>query len=318
VKVSVITTVKNEEENIGTFLKSLINQVKVPDEIIISDGGSSDRTSEIVEEFIKKNRKFNIKFMVVPGNISFGRNRAIEAAYGNIIAATDAGCRLDPNWLLNITSPFEKDPKIDVVAGWYEPDIKNKSEQFIAAFTHPSLSEIDPDNFLPSGRSVAFKKTFWKRVGGYPEYLPYTGEDTLFDIRLKKAGAKLHFASDAVVYWEPRKNLSGFVKQYFLYSKGDAQAQIMGKTYLKIMIRYLILVALLLLGIFVNQWFWLVLLAGILFYIFRIRERFYRVKSPLAWPLVLVFFFFKDISQLAGYLIGFFSSLIGDQKNETK
>ena len=45
-----------------------------------------------------------------PGaNISQGRNQAIAAAHGPIIAATDAGVVLSPYWLEDVTKPIIQD-----------------------------------------------------------------------------------------------------------------------------------------------------------------------------------------------------------------
>ena len=51
VMTTLITTVLNEEETIGDFLKSLSSQTKLPDEIIIVDGGSTDKTLSIISNF---------------------------------------------------------------------------------------------------------------------------------------------------------------------------------------------------------------------------------------------------------------------------
>ena len=50
---SFITTVYNEEDSIVEFLESLKGQTRLPSEIIIVDGGSKDRTFEMIEEFFK-------------------------------------------------------------------------------------------------------------------------------------------------------------------------------------------------------------------------------------------------------------------------
>lgn len=104
------------------------------------------------------------------------------------------------------------DESVDVVSGWYEADAKNDFERCIAEMTFPRLSEAqkNQDDFLPSSRSVAFKKAAWQNAGGYPEGLTLTAEDTLFDINLKKAGCKFVFAPKAVVYWKVRSNLKVF------------------------------------------------------------------------------------------------------------
>ena len=87
--VSLIATVKNEGEALRPLLDSIIDQTRPPDEVIICDGGSTDSTVAVLEEY---RRWLPLRVIVAPGtNISQGRNRAIEAAGGDIIAATDAG-----------------------------------------------------------------------------------------------------------------------------------------------------------------------------------------------------------------------------------
>ena len=51
-KMSLITTVKNEENSIRAFLVSILQQPRFPDEFIIVDGGSTDRTVEIYKNML--------------------------------------------------------------------------------------------------------------------------------------------------------------------------------------------------------------------------------------------------------------------------
>ena len=90
-KVSVICTVLNEGESIKKLLKTLAQQTRPADEIIFVDGGSSDQTVAVLEAYAAKHQ-LPLQVMVAAGaNISQGRNIAIEAAAGPIIASTDAG-----------------------------------------------------------------------------------------------------------------------------------------------------------------------------------------------------------------------------------
>ncbi|MFQ5421999.1 MAG: glycosyltransferase family 2 protein, partial [Anaerolineae bacterium] len=117
--VSVIVTVKNEGEAIRPLLDSLLDQVRQPDEIVICDGGSTDNTIEIIESY---QQWLPIKIvMAADANISQGRNRAIEAAAGPIIAVTDAGVVLSPYWLADLVQPIERG-ETAVTSGWFEPD----------------------------------------------------------------------------------------------------------------------------------------------------------------------------------------------------
>ena len=59
-KFSVVVPTYNEEKNIYKLIEALLSQKLLPDEIIISDGGSVDKTLDIVLNFIKKNDKIKI------------------------------------------------------------------------------------------------------------------------------------------------------------------------------------------------------------------------------------------------------------------
>ena len=216
-KVSLITTVLNEENTIEEFLKSVIKQSKKPDEFIIVDGGSTDKTYEILKKYAKKYKWIKV-FQVKGASIGKGRNYAIEKAKNEIIACTDAGCILDKNWLKEITKPF-KNKDIDVVVGIYKPYYKNDFEYFQGLIVIKKPEKIFMNPSRMSIRSMAFKKKCWKKVGKLPE--KYGGDDTLFNIKLLEMGCKFYFAKKAIVYWRMRKSLKTFSKQFYKYAIGD-------------------------------------------------------------------------------------------------
>lgn len=218
-KVSLISTVKNEEESIEDFLDSLLSQSRKPDEIIIVDGDSTDNTVKIINEYIQKGAP--IKLIIKEGaNISMGRNTAVKNSKYDIIASTDAGCKIDKDWLKNLIEKF--DNETDVVCGMTIPDPKTDFEKCVADVTCYKVEEVDEETFLPSSRSVAFRKSAWEKVGGYQELC--LSDDTLFDLNLKKAGCKFKVARNAIVYWKMRKNLREVFKQYYLYGKYQRDA----------------------------------------------------------------------------------------------
>jgi len=225
-RVSLVSTVLNEVELLDRWLESIRCQTRRPDEIVIVDAGSSDGTIESLER-ARASMDLPIRVIVVPGvNISEGRNRAIEEATHEIIAATDAGTQLDKEWLEHLVRPFE-DPFVDVSSGFYRPAGRNDFERLLAAVLVPRLSEIDPDTFLPSSRSVAFRRAAWQSVGGYPEWLLVV-EDLVFDMDLRASGAKFVFTPASIASWYPRPTLKAFFKQYRMYARGDGHARILG------------------------------------------------------------------------------------------
>lgn len=306
--ISVISTVKNEGEAIRPLLDSLIDQSRPPDEIVICDGGSDDNTLEILDEYCQW---LPINVIVVPGaNISEGRNHAIAAAAGPIIAATDAGVVLSPYWVEDLARPILEE-SAQVVSGWFESDPFTDFEVVMGSTVLPTLREIDPATFLPSSRSVAFLKSAWADVGGYPEWLDYS-EDLLFDLALKEKHGPFSFASTAVAYFRPRGSLRSFFRQYFLYARGDGKANLWIVRHLIRYVTYLVALPFILRLIWREKWQgWLLLFSGVSAYSYRPAQQLWintigwRPPSRLrAFALIPIIRLLGDVAKMIGYPIG--------------
>ncbi|MEZ4718574.1 MAG: glycosyltransferase [Caldilineaceae bacterium] len=281
--VSVITTVYNERANIRRLLESLAAQTRRPDEIVICDGGSSDGTPALIRAFVAEHAADlpPVRLLVEPGaNISRGRNVAIAAAAGPIIAATDAGVRLDSDWLAQLVAPWTRDPAILAVAGFFLPDAADIFTIAMAATVLPLPADIDPDTFLPSSRSVAFTKTAWADAGGYPEWLDYC-EDLLFDFAVNAQRpaqpSAFVYAPDARVYFQPRTSLRSFWTQYYRYARGDGKADLWRKRHAVRYATYCVALPALLghafFGFFARWLGWAGLLVGVWLYCRRPWQR---------------------------------------------
>jgi len=220
VKASVIVTVKDEEKTIIQLLRSLQNQSLKPCEIIFVDGGSKDRTIENIKSFAGLDPSF--KIISADGvNRSEGRNIGILAATSNIIACTDAGVVLDRHWLENLVKPLVNGDA-EFVAGVYVQSGESLLQRCIGILQYPNLEKLD-STFLPSSRSVAFKKSVWKAIRGYPENLE-KAEDTYFDLMALERGFKVALAREAIVFWPARDSLRDLFLQYSSYAEWDVKA----------------------------------------------------------------------------------------------
>lgn len=215
-KVSLVTTVKDAADAIGPFLESLAAQSRPPDEVVVVDGGSTDGTVERLRE------AQGVTLLEEPGaNIARGRNIAVAAATHEAIAVSDADCVLEPEWLERILAPLEDGA--DVAMGFYRPIADGFLQRCMAAVNLPDAAEIHEPTFMPSSRSVAFRRSSIEAAGGYPEWLDI-GEDMYVNHRWRDLGLDLRFVPDAVVRWRLRDSLFDTWLQYFRYARGDAIA----------------------------------------------------------------------------------------------
>src|SRR3990167_5961467 len=188
IKISVVITVKNDEEGVRKLLGDLNKQTVKPDEVIIvrsENYGNCTRGK--------------------------GRNIGIRMARNELIAVTDVGCRPSRDWVERITAglytpnessfsswsastPAKSDhsgfgrtsdfflrkksgssEKV-VVAGWYRAVAETPWQKVFLPYLVPTRL----NNYLPASRSIAFTKKAWGLVGGYPEEPVSGGEDLKF------------------------------------------------------------------------------------------------------------------------------------------
>lgn len=300
--VSLIVTVRNEEDTIAALLDSMLEQTRRPDEVVINDCGCTDRTMAIVGEY---GGRLPLRTTAGGSNIPQGRNTAIRAARGDLIACTDAGLRLDARWLEEIVAPLERG-QADLVAGFFRPEAHSPFERVLGAVAYPRLAEIDPAKFLPAGQSMAFTRALWEAVGGFPEGLPYC-EDLVFTRRALARGFRKVFAPQAIVHFRPRSSLFAFFRQYRNYAYGDGLANLWPRRHA---IRYGSYA--LGLGLLVAGWFWPPLWGGLglagLAYLLPFYRRLWPVWGALppfwrvaAFFMVPILRFTGDMAKMVGY-----------------
>lgn len=132
--VSIIIPAHNEEEVIEQKLNNLIslNYPKELMEIIIASDNSTDKTNEIVEEFIKKNKDYNISLYIVnkrQGKTN-AQNEAVKIAKGEILVFSDANAMLDKDSIINLVSSFTSEDIIYVTGRLkYVNSLENASSE---------------------------------------------------------------------------------------------------------------------------------------------------------------------------------------------
>ena len=238
--VSVIVAARNEEENILTCLKSL-NELVYPEEkleIIIVDDKSTDKTGEIIDEFIFDKKKF--KKIVTKKEIGKLKGKtnalanALEAANGEIIFTTDADCIVPPMWVYTTASYYK--PDVAMVNGFTTQHAFNgfggmQAIDFIYLLivAAGTINLGRPISCI--GNNMSYRKKAYFEIGGY-ENLPFSVTED-FNLlhaifKLKKYKIIYPLNNETLVISRPCENLKSLYRQKKRWSVGGIGAPIAG------------------------------------------------------------------------------------------
>ena len=250
-KVSVVVPFRDEEHSIRELLDSLLHQTRPPDQIVITDGGSVDATPQIIEEYIQKGAPVRL-LRAGPALPGRGRNLGAAAADFEWLAFTDAGIRLNNDWLETLVARAASDESIDVVYGSWQPvtDTFFKECAAIAYVPPPALRH----GILARPRFIAstlLRREAWAKVNGFPEELR-SAEDLVFMDRLEEAGYRAVFEPRAQVHWNLRPTIGTTFKRFVVYARNNIRAGLWRQWQAAILFRYAVLLALVVLALIVD------------------------------------------------------------------
>jgi glycosyltransferase involved in cell wall biosynthesis len=213
VAVTVTVPVRDEESSLAVLLESLLAQTHAPAEIVLADGGSTDRTAEVAAAYAARGVRVLPIGPAYPGH---GRNAAIRAARTEWVALVDAGCWAAPTWLAELVGRLEGDPTLEAVLGDFQPMLRDEWDRAQAlALIHPR----DPADGThpPVTVSALLKRELFERLGGFREDLR-AAEDLIFLQALQASGARIARAPRAIVTWRLAAGPRAVWRRLSLYS----------------------------------------------------------------------------------------------------
>jgi iron-sulfur cluster repair protein YtfE (RIC family) len=113
--ISVMLITRNRAGLLRTALKSLSEQERPPDQVVVVDNASSDDTPAVVRAFADRLNLTLVREETI--GIPFARNTALKHCIGDVVAVMDDDCVAAPQWLKELEIPFLKDPHIGAVGG---------------------------------------------------------------------------------------------------------------------------------------------------------------------------------------------------------
>lgn len=205
--ISVIAPCLNEEKHLPTFLNSLLGQTFKDFELIIVDGGSTDKSLLIIKDYFNK---LNMKVLVdTTRNFGYIRNLGASHARGEIMLHANTDNYLEPTLLQKLSDFYRDHPETVSVSGRVYPLGTN----IIAHISYQlfdflrfifTCTPMPIKKYRPSGSFMSLRSSVFKEVGGYP--CVTVNEDGLMGQKLDPYASKNH---RAVVF-----NLKFYVGHY--------------------------------------------------------------------------------------------------------
>jgi glycosyltransferase involved in cell wall biosynthesis len=224
--VSVIIPCLNEGDFIEKCLVTLLSDL--PDgldiEVLVVDGGSTDRTWNIVEALTVR-----FPFVRLVDNprrtAAAAMNIGIAAASGEVIVRVDAHCAYPTNYVVQLTECLEE-YDADVVGPVWDTQPRKRTPTGIAiarVLSHPlgvgnahfrtGSDEVRQVDTVPFG---CWRRETLERVGSFSEKLTRS-QDFEMARRMKAAGATVLLIPSVVVTYYARSNL----RETFRYNVGN-------------------------------------------------------------------------------------------------
>ena len=115
-KISIALATYNGEKYLQEQLDSISNQTRYPDEVVITDDGSTDSTVSILNNFkLESSLNCNISINTTNKGTAFSFKRSIDSCKGDVIAFCDQDDIWLPNKLERIEKEFNESPSIEYI-----------------------------------------------------------------------------------------------------------------------------------------------------------------------------------------------------------
>lgn len=205
-KVSLVIPALNAEGDIEWLLNCIYRQTRRPDEVIVVDSSSSDRTVDIVKTF-EWVRLISIERSEF--NHGLTRDMALRESSGDIVCfMTQDAIPADDFYIENLIAPILSDDRVAVSSGRQLPkDDARRFEQLVREFNYGPESNIrtkvDVETmgikaYFVTDVCSAYRRSVYIELGGFGK--TDMSEDMLMAAKALNAGYSVAYAADARVY----------------------------------------------------------------------------------------------------------------------
>lgn len=211
--ISIVICTYNREKFIGECLACLSRQTLDPSEweTIIIDNNSSDRTAQIVENFIASHPGLPFRYVFEPKKgLSAARNRGIAEAGSNLVCFIDDDAEAVPGFAATMLDFMKQHPGASGAGGRVLPKYSETAEPrwmnkylagFIGLVDHGPVPRVFTGKMkYPIGCNMTYRKEVLLAAGGFNNELTFRGDDKHIYYEVSKINPEIYYLPSALVY----------------------------------------------------------------------------------------------------------------------
>lgn len=232
--ISVLIPCYNEELSIARSLQAWLEQTRLPDEIVVVDDKSTDRSAEIIKTFLPKVKLITLEQK--GGNKSVVQEQGLKYITGDIFISTDADTLVDKNFVSQVEKAFKHKGTI-AFAGQVKSLPKNwltacrEMEYALGQIIHKTAQNLLGFIYVIPGCAGAFRTDYFcQKIKFDHDTLT---EDLDFTYKLNNANKKIYYDPKAIVYTQDPATLKSYINQMRRWYAGGWQCLTKHKNILK-------------------------------------------------------------------------------------
>lgn len=215
-EVSVVIPAYNAADFIREQLDALLSGTFLPGEIVVSDNGSTDTTSSLVQSYGDSVVPVRVVDSSSRQGVSYARNKGAEEANGKKLLICDADDVVDSRWVEQMSLHLDS---CDLVGSGYQHLVRQTNGDYTLGHLFIHQPEVFEGHRYLLGATIGFRRDVFESLHGFD--MSYIGghDEVDFCLRASAQGYIQGWIPEPLILYRQRPSHKGLAKQSRNYGR---------------------------------------------------------------------------------------------------
>lgn len=215
-EVSVVIPAYNAADFIREQLDALLSGTFLPGEIVVSDNGSTDTTSSLVQSYTDSVVPVRVVDSSSHQGVSYARNKGAQEANGKKLLICDADDVVDSRWIEQMSLHLDS---CDLVGSGYQHLVRQTNGDYTLGHLFVNQPEVFNGRRYLLGATIGFRRDVFESLHGFD--MSYRGghDEVDFCLRASAQGYTQGWIPEPLILYRQRPSHKGLAKQSRNYGR---------------------------------------------------------------------------------------------------